>query len=103
MLVIDPQHRITVEEALNHPYVHLWYDASEVEGPPPSQYDSTVEQAEHTVDDWKGKTIATFVDLYFWNLALIYREIKEYETLHNIYGTNTPSIADDSGGVNMDS
>lgn len=55
MLVIDPQHRITVQEALNHPYVHLWYDTTEVEGPPPNHYDASVECADHTVDDWKGK------------------------------------------------
>lgn len=54
MLVIDPLNRITVQEALQHSYVHLWYDASEVDAPPPHRYDSVVEYAEHTVDDWKS-------------------------------------------------
>jgi c-Jun N-terminal kinase len=76
MLVIDPLHRITVEQALLHPYVHLWYDASEVDAPPPRQYDPSVENADHTVEDWK---------------ALIYSEIKEYESIHDIYGTNSSS------------
>ncbi|EDO33790.1 predicted protein [Nematostella vectensis] len=31
MLVIDPAKRISVMEALHHPYVHVWYDANEVE------------------------------------------------------------------------
>eukprot|EP00112_Aurelia_sp_Birch-Aquarium-sp1_P023834 Seg727.1 transcript_id=Seg727.1/GoldUCD/mRNA.D3Y31 product="Mitogen-activated protein kinase 8" protein_id=Seg727.1/GoldUCD/D3Y31 len=31
MLVIDPLKRCSVTEALKHPYVHVWYDASEVE------------------------------------------------------------------------
>uniref|UniRef100_A0A915D2B2 Stress-activated protein kinase JNK n=1 Tax=Ditylenchus dipsaci TaxID=166011 RepID=A0A915D2B2_9BILA len=78
MLVIDPLNRITVEEALVHPYVHLWYDAAEVDAPPPRQYDPAVEGSDHTVDDWK---------------ALIYSEIKEYETCHDIYGNLTTTSA----------
>ena len=30
MLVIDPNHRISVDEAINHPYINVWYDDSEV-------------------------------------------------------------------------
>ena len=32
MLVIDPAKRISVMEALHHPYIHVWYDANEIEG-----------------------------------------------------------------------
>jgi len=74
MLVIDPKNRITVEEALKHPYVNLWYDKSEVETQAPSQYDSSVECEEHSIDDWK---------------ELIYNGIKTYEATHDIYGTYT--------------
>lgn len=35
MLVLDPLHRITVDEALQHPYVNVWYEPNEVEGPKP--------------------------------------------------------------------
>ncbi len=31
MLQIDPKQRITVAEALRHPYVSIWYDAAEAE------------------------------------------------------------------------
>lgn len=31
MLVIDPECRISVEEALNHPYIHVWYDPGEAD------------------------------------------------------------------------
>jgi c-Jun N-terminal kinase len=31
MLVIDPEARISVEEALNHPYIHVWYDPAEAD------------------------------------------------------------------------
>jgi len=71
MLVIDPRNRITVHDALKHPYVNLWYDSTEVDAPPPEHYDTSVECSDHTVDDWK---------------ALIYSEIKEYERSHDIYG-----------------
>ena len=30
MLQIDPKNRITVDQALSHPYVNIWFDASEV-------------------------------------------------------------------------
>lgn len=30
MLVIDPDKRMSVEEALNHPYINVWYEDSEV-------------------------------------------------------------------------
>jgi c-Jun N-terminal kinase len=32
MLVIDPLNRISVNDALNHPYIKVWYDESEVNG-----------------------------------------------------------------------
>ncbi len=31
MLVIDPINRITVDQALNHPYIKVWYDEAEVD------------------------------------------------------------------------
>nr|ARJ54260.1 JNK [Aurelia aurita] len=53
MLVIDPLKRCSVTEALKHPYVHVWYDASEVEAPAPTQYDHSVDEAENSVEEWK--------------------------------------------------
>lgn len=32
MLVIDPQKRISVDEAIQHPYIRVWYDDEEVNG-----------------------------------------------------------------------
>eukprot|EP00794_Sanderia_malayensis_P012024 gene12024-13265_t len=62
MLIIDPLKRCSVAEALKHPYVHVWYDASEVEAPAPTQYDHA-DEAENTVDEWKKliyKEVLTF-------------------------------------------
>lgn len=30
MLVIDPEQRISVAQALDHPYINVWYDVEEV-------------------------------------------------------------------------
>lgn len=76
MLVIDPENRISVEEALKHPYVSLWYEKTEVDGPAPTRYDSSVECRDHNVEDWK---------------KLIFDEIKAYERTHNIFGSSSNS------------
>lgn len=31
MLVVDPDKRISVDEALRHPYITVWYDPAEAE------------------------------------------------------------------------
>ncbi|KRX85112.1 Stress-activated protein kinase JNK, partial [Trichinella sp. T6] len=72
MLVIDPEKRISVDDALQHPYVNVWFDESEVFAPPPAKYDHTVDEQEHSVDQWK---------------ELIFREIMDYEESHDVYGT----------------
>ncbi|CAJ0930968.1 unnamed protein product, partial [Mesorhabditis belari] len=74
MLVIDPKERISVNEALQHPYVNVWFDESEVFAPPPEQYNNEVDKREHSVDEWK---------------TLIYNEIVQYERTHDVYGGST--------------
>lgn len=37
MLVIDASKRISVDEALQHPYINVWYDPAEVEAVSRSQ------------------------------------------------------------------
>jgi len=65
MLVIDPERRISVDEALLHPYINVWYDDGEVNAPAPGPYDHSVDEREHTVDQWK---------------ELIYQEVMECHT-----------------------
>ncbi|KAJ8933830.1 hypothetical protein NQ314_013752 [Rhamnusium bicolor] len=67
MLVIDPQSRISVDDALLHPYINVWYDEQEVNAPAPGPYDHSVDEREHTVEQWK---------------ELIYQEVMEYESSH---------------------
>ncbi|XP_020911603.1 stress-activated protein kinase JNK isoform X2 [Exaiptasia diaphana] len=65
MLVIDPAKRINVVDALHHPYVHVWYDASEVECPVNKKYDHSIDAQEHTVEEWK---------------KLIYHQVLSYDS-----------------------
>lgn len=65
MLVIDPKERITVDEALKHPYIKLWYNKPEVEGPPPATYDGSQEAKDYTVRQWS---------------ELIFNEVKDCES-----------------------
>ena len=45
LLAFDPSHRITVEQALEHKYLHIWHDASD-EPPCPSTFDFAFEVVE---------------------------------------------------------
>uniref|UniRef100_A0A1I7Z647 Stress-activated protein kinase JNK n=2 Tax=Steinernema glaseri TaxID=37863 RepID=A0A1I7Z647_9BILA len=74
MLVIDPNNRISVDEALRHPYVHVWFDDNEVNAPPPLQYNNEIDRGDHTVEKWK---------------ELIFEEIVNYERTHDVIGTPT--------------
>jgi len=38
MLVIDASKRISVDEALKHPYINVWYDPTEVEAVSTREY-----------------------------------------------------------------
>lgn len=53
MLVIDPEHRISLEEALEHPYIRCMRQEDEINGPPPQPYDSRQEQGITTIEGWK--------------------------------------------------
>uniref|UniRef100_A0A3Q3FSC1 Stress-activated protein kinase JNK n=1 Tax=Labrus bergylta TaxID=56723 RepID=A0A3Q3FSC1_9LABR len=64
MLIIDPSKRISVDEALQHPYINVWYDPAEVEAPPPQIYDKQLDEREHSIDEWK---------------ELIYKEVMNFE------------------------
>uniref|UniRef100_F6Y132 Stress-activated protein kinase JNK n=1 Tax=Equus caballus TaxID=9796 RepID=F6Y132_HORSE len=64
MLVIDPDRRISVDEALRHPYITVWYDPAEAEAPPPQIYDAQLEEREHAIEEWK---------------ELIYKEVMDWE------------------------
>ncbi|XP_022188422.1 stress-activated protein kinase JNK isoform X1 [Nilaparvata lugens] len=67
MLVIDPERRISVDEALKHPYFGTWYDENEVNAPAPGLYDHSVDECENTLEQWK---------------ELIYKEVMEYDAIN---------------------
>ena len=53
--MLDPNDRISVDDALNHPYVNVWYDESEVKAPPPdkSLLAGFDEDKNYNVNQWK--------------------------------------------------
>ncbi|KAG8128566.1 hypothetical protein E2320_015462 [Naja naja] len=57
MLVVDPDKRISVDEALRHPYITVWYDPAEAEAPPPQIYDAQLEEREHAIEEWKDAAV----------------------------------------------
>ncbi|XP_044304114.1 mitogen-activated protein kinase 8 isoform X3 [Varanus komodoensis] len=63
MLVIDAAKRISVDEALQHPYINVWYDPSEAEAPPPKIPDKQLDEREHTIEEWKELIYKEVVDL----------------------------------------
>ncbi|CAF1691541.1 unnamed protein product, partial [Adineta ricciae] len=64
MLIIDPDRRMSVDEALNHPYINVWFEDSEVNAPAPGQCNHMDDEREFTVDQWK---------------ELIFHEVIQYE------------------------
>ncbi|KAF3825041.1 hypothetical protein GH733_005675 [Mirounga leonina] len=84
MLVIDPAKRISVDDALQHPYINVWYDPAEVEAPPPQIYDKQLDEREHTIEEWK---------------ELIYKEVmnSEEKTKNGVVkGQPSPSVMSNS-------
>ena len=74
MLVIDPIYRISVDDAINHPYINVWFDEKEVNAvskfycwtlkhcllvlnylqqPAPGVYDHGDDERHYTVEKWK--------------------------------------------------
>ncbi|XP_058818291.1 stress-activated protein kinase JNK-like [Topomyia yanbarensis] len=72
MLAIDPLERISVQDALAHPYVNVWFHEDEVNRPAPVPYDHALDEQELTIDQWK---------------ALLFQEIQEIQNL--TLGTGT--------------
>ena len=53
MLQIDPKNRVTVDGALAHPYINIWFDDKEVNAPPPPKYDDSVDEKSVPLEKWK--------------------------------------------------
>ncbi|ETE63578.1 Mitogen-activated protein kinase 8 [Ophiophagus hannah] len=86
MLVIDASKRISVDEALQHPYINVWYDPSEAEAPPPKIPDKQLDEREHTIEEWKDGIASLACLKYFTDnntpahfTELIYKEVVELE------------------------
>uniref|UniRef100_A0A914R6A2 Uncharacterized protein n=1 Tax=Parascaris equorum TaxID=6256 RepID=A0A914R6A2_PAREQ len=55
MLQIDPEKRISIDEAVQHPYVKLWFIDSEWNAPlPENRYDPQNDLVERPIEQWRG-------------------------------------------------
>uniref|UniRef100_A0A8R1Y0I0 Stress-activated protein kinase JNK n=1 Tax=Onchocerca volvulus TaxID=6282 RepID=A0A8R1Y0I0_ONCVO len=74
MLQIDPEKRISIDEAVSHPYVNLWFRDEEWNVPlPENRYDSNNDLRELPIDSWK---------------ELLFKEVKRCEEEHSSENTN---------------
>ncbi|XP_041929965.1 mitogen-activated protein kinase 9-like isoform X2 [Alosa sapidissima] len=93
MLVIDPEGRISVQEALNHPYIQLWYDPAEVNAPPPQISDKQLDEREHSIEQWK---VLIFEEIVDWeDRSELNMGMQREESLEQTLASDTDSsIAD---------
>ncbi|KXJ84299.1 hypothetical protein RP20_CCG011886 [Aedes albopictus] len=63
MLTIDPLKRMTVEEALVHPYVRCWFQEEEVNRPAPVPYDHTLDEQDLSLGQWKELLFRDVMDI----------------------------------------
>uniref|UniRef100_A0A1I7TQ92 Protein kinase domain-containing protein n=2 Tax=Caenorhabditis tropicalis TaxID=1561998 RepID=A0A1I7TQ92_9PELO len=71
MLKINPDERFSVEDAINHPYVRLWFKDEEVNAPASeNRYDQEIDFADKTLQEWK---------------SLIFEEVQRYQSAHDIF------------------
>ncbi|XP_058125821.1 stress-activated protein kinase JNK-like [Anopheles ziemanni] len=83
MLAFDPMERISVDEALFHPYIHLWYSEKDVNRPAPAPYDHSIDAQNLTVQQWK---------------ALLYEEIQDIQRTMTLDDEPSPSATLDPAG-----
>uniref|UniRef100_A0A672LN74 Stress-activated protein kinase JNK n=1 Tax=Sinocyclocheilus grahami TaxID=75366 RepID=A0A672LN74_SINGR len=87
MLVIDPESRISVQEALNHPYIRVWYDPAEADAPPPQISDKQLEEREHSIEQWK---------------ELIYKEVMDWDERNKNGVLKEECLGESSTNVTLD-
>ncbi len=64
MLQLDPNERITVEEALAHPYLSTFHDPEDE--PEGSHFDDEYESQDFTIADWKSIRLF-FLKVHFYD------------------------------------
>ncbi|RAH47861.1 mitogen-activated protein kinase mpkC [Aspergillus brunneoviolaceus CBS 621.78] len=63
MLVIDPDKRISAEEALEHPYLAVYHDPND-EPVAETMFDWSFQDAVHSIDEWKIMIYSEVVDFH---------------------------------------
>ncbi|KAK6111359.1 Mitogen-activated protein kinase 9 [Brugia pahangi] len=74
MLQIDPEKRISIDEAVRHPYVNLWFRDEEWNVPlPENRYDANNDLIDLSINSWK---------------ELLFKEVKRCEEEHSSENTD---------------
>lgn len=56
MLQIDPDNRISIAEAVQHPYISMWFRTDEWDTPlPENRYDPNTDLVDKPINEWKGE------------------------------------------------
>jgi len=78
MLHLDPDLRITAEQALAHPYMQQYADPADEPTSPP--YDESFEEQNLEIDSWKGQFLVCcqYVTLNATNLQYLLTELGVY-------------------------
>ena len=76
MLHIDPARRITVDGALNHPYVNIWFDPSEVNAV------NSVHAYTVNACVLKGKCVVWSFSHHVYSIHTVYMYIYMYMYIH---------------------
>jgi serine/threonine protein kinase len=85
MLVFDPEKRITVEMALDHPYLAaLHFPEDEPSAEPVSRYDFEFEKHLMTMHDFKD---LMYEEILLWHFPM---KKREYENLKRLFEANPP-------------
>uniref|UniRef100_A0A182VUU8 Protein kinase domain-containing protein n=1 Tax=Anopheles minimus TaxID=112268 RepID=A0A182VUU8_9DIPT len=69
MLAFDPMERISVDEALDHPYISVWLHEDDVNWPPPKPYDHAIDAQHLTLPQWKKLLFEEIQDIQ-WKMSL---------------------------------
>nr|AIF71187.1 JNK [Paracentrotus lividus] len=90
MLIVDPDERISVDEALQHPYINVWFDPGEVYGPPPIPYDHSIDETENGLEEWKGLMFKEVMNAMYQSNSIMLDPVSDMMSKENGHDEHHP-------------